>query len=253
MANNQNANNNNQNQQQGSLLNRVANNKNTNNNQNQQTNNNNNNTPRSRFGNGNRFGNNRQPEKPTWTITPMRDAGIKIAFQGIGDPLFRILGRSLDKSLSDVKILVERLDGDDELCQQLITKLDEAWEVYDFRGAVMMHVVRKNIQEAFTLPIMPIVEPEPQEDTENTENADDNNGNLKTPQWLQLQSTPSPYKIYRAVDATFVLNILGRVRGNILVEDTPLALELGFLNQAYICDDTRIVELALATGAIEEI
>lgn len=145
MANNQNATNNNQNQQQGSLLNRVANNKNANNNQNQltnnNTNNNNNNPPRSRFGNGNRFGNNKQQStKPTWTITPMRDAGIKVAFQGIGDPLFRILGKSLDISLSDVKILVERLEGDDDLCQQLIDKLDEAWEVYDFHEIGRAHV-----------------------------------------------------------------------------------------------------------------
>jgi hypothetical protein len=256
MTNSQNANNNQnqqQNNQQGSLLRRVANNNNvnnTNNNQNQLTNNqnnnqNNNNSLRSRFGNGNRFGNNQQPMKPTWTITPMADAGVKFMFQGIGDPLFRVLGTPIDKSFTDVNGFVEKLMSDDELCQRLTDRLDEAWEVYDFSGAVMMHPLRKNTEEAFTLPLMPI-EPEPQENADNA-----NNDNNFTPP-VPPAPIASPFQMYRAVDASFVLNILGRVRGNVLVEGTPLALEAGFLNQSYICDDPRIIELALATSAIME-
>lgn len=259
MSNNQNSNNQNQNQQQnnqqGGLLNRVNN---TNNNQNQnnqnqqqsnQNNNNQNNSLRSRFGNNNnRFGNNnKQPAKPTWTITPMSDAGVRIAFQGIGDPLFRILGMPLDKSISEIEVFAEKLANDDELCQQLIDKLDEAWATYDISGAIIMHPVRKNIQEAFTMGKLPLAENDEQSNNDANNN---NNGNNRFSARKPLPQ--SPYSCYRAVDAAFVLNILGRVRGNVLVDETPVALEAGFLNQAYICDDPRVVEMALATGAIEE-
>jgi len=233
-----------QNSQQGSLLRRVGN---TSTNQNPLTNNQNKNTAsRSRFGNGNRVGNNQQLAKPTWTITPMHNEGVKIAFQGIGDPLFRILGTTLDKSLSDVEILVDKLTKDEVLYQQLIDKLDDVWKVYDFRGATIMHPIRKNILDVYTLPVMPVIEPEQPDDTNNTED----NNTLPNP--VQNEKMVSSYRIYRSIDAAFVLNILGRVRGNVLVEGTPLALEYGFLNQSYLCDDTRLVELAVATGAIEE-
>jgi len=253
MSNNQNNNNtnNNQNQQQGGLLNRVnnGNNNNQNQQQNNQNNNNNNNSLRSRFGNNNnRFGNNNNaPAKPTWTITPMGMAGVKIAFEGIGDPLFRILGTSLDTKMNDATALVERIDEDDSLRQELISTLDKAWQSYGIGGAIIMHPVRKNIQDAFVMGVMPVPEPE-QQDNENENN---NTGNLPGRNPFS-PPVKSPYSAYRAVDATFVLNILGRIRGSVLVDETPIALEVGFLNQAYICDDPRIVEMAIATGAIEE-
>ena len=151
MSNNQNSNNqnnNNQNQQQGGLLNRVNN---GNNNQNQQQNNqNNNNSLRSRFGNNNnRFGNNNASAKPTWTITPMGKAGVRIAFEGIGDPLFRILGTPLDTKMNDVTVLAERIEEDDVLREELIDKLDEAWKSYGIGGAIIMHPVRKKYSRCF--------------------------------------------------------------------------------------------------------
>jgi hypothetical protein len=250
MTNNQNnANNNNQNQQQGSLLRRVNN---TTNNQNQQQNNqNNNNSFRSRLGqnNNSRFGNqnqnqqqNQPPPKPTWTITPMSEVGVRFAFQGIGDPLFRILGTPLDKSLKDVESFVNRL-ADETIQAQLVAKLDEAWTTYEFSGAAIFHPIRENILNAFTQPTMPVFVT----DSQNN----DNNPNNSSPNPFTPPNITAPYEVLRAVDPLFVLNVLGRVRGNVLVEETPVALEAGFLNQTYICDDPRLVELAFATGAIE--
>ncbi len=256
---NQNQNNNNQNNQnqnnnnnQGGLLNRINNNNqnqnnqnqnnNNQNNQNQNNSNQNNNSFRSRFGN-NRFGNNNLPAKPSWTITPLGD-GVKIAYQGVGDPLFRILGTTLDTSMTEIEAFATKLAEDDAIRNELIEKLDDAWETYGITGAILLHPVRKNIYDAFTSATLPVVETEDQQP--------DSNNNLPGRRPAPTV-TKAPYQSYRAVDATFVLNILGRVRGNVLVDETPIALESGFLNQAYICDDPRIVEMAIATGAIEEV
>lgn len=249
MSNNQNNTNNQNNNQQGSLLRRVnnttnnqqnTNNPNNQNNNNQQ--NNNNNGLRSRLSNQNQ---NQQPVKPSWTITPIGRVGVKFSFQGIGDPLYRILGTPLDKSLTDIDGFVAKITDDESLMEQLMEMLDEAWLTYEFRGAAMMHPVRKNIEQAFMLATTPII------DTTQQNNDNDANNN-NTPPPIATPNTPAPYGSCRAVDALFVLNILGRVRGTVLVEETPIALESGFLHQSYICDDPRIVDLALATGAIEE-
>ena len=96
--------------------------------------------------------------------------------------------------------------------------------------------------------VMPILEPEQQEGENDNNN---NNGSLPGRSAFSPPAK-SPYLSYRAVDATFVLNILGRIRGSVLVDETPIALEAGFLSQAYICDDPRVIEMAIATGAIEE-
>lgn len=248
MSNNQNNTNNQNNNQQGSLLRRVnntTNNQQNTNNQNNQNNNNqqNNNALRSRLSNQNQ---NQQPAKPSWTITPISGMGVKFSFQGIGDPLYRILGTPLDKSLTDIDCFVAKITDDESLMVQLMEMLDEAWLTYEFRGAAMMHPVRKNIEQAFMLATTPII------DTTQQNNDNDANDNNTPPPPIATPNTPAPYESCRAVDALFVLNILGRVRGTVLVEETPIALEAGFLHQAYICDDPRIVDLALATGAIEE-
>lgn len=244
MANNQT--NTSQNQQkavQGSLLRRVNN---TASNQNQQpSNQNNNNSLRSRLGNQNQNNNQtQQAPKPSWTVTPTDDAGVRFAYQGIGDPLFRILGTPLDKSFKNVELFVNKLENDESIYTQLVEKLNEAWSTYDFLGAVIMHPIHKHVLDAFTQPTMPIIET----DTQNDGNIAQNDTSQSNP---TQQRFPS-YDTLRAIDPLLVLNILGRVRGGVLVEDTPLALETGFLNQCYICDDSRLVDLALATGAIEE-
>ena len=237
------------NNQQGNLLSRISKgNQTANNNQGTGANNqNNNSTAHSRLTNNN----GQQSPKPIWTITPIGTAGVKFSYQGLGDPLFRILKTPLDKSFKDVDVFVNKLTESEELHQQLIEKLDDAWDNYGFSGATLMYPVGKTIVEAFKFPVMPIAQPDESQQS-NTQNADNNN-QAQVPTWLQPQNAPPPYEMYRAVDAMFVLNVLGRVRGMTLVEGTPLALEAGFLNQSYICDDPRIAELALATGAIEEI
>ncbi len=223
MANNQN------NQQKGGLLQRMGKN-----NQSQQQNN----TPQP-----SRFGSNNQLPKPMWTITPMTSVGVKIAYQGIGDPLFRILGEPLDKSLSDSSAFVDKISMNDLLMERLVATLDDAWDTYNLSGAVLFYPAHKTIQDAFSQMTLPVAEVEEQT------NEDDGNSVQES---RPPQNIPPPYTTYRAIDALFVLNILCRVRGAILVDETPVALETGFLNKSYICDDMRMVELALATGAIEE-
>jgi len=229
----------------GSLLRRTANGQNTNQAQNNNTNNN---SPfNSRF---NRFGNNANnaPERPTWTITPMSMAGVRIELVGLGDPFFRILDTPLDKSIHDIEGILKRLNEGHKLFQQLSEELDRRWEKIGFTGAVMLYPVHKNIQLAFSEPTMPV---QPAAQDLIFEDDSDNQASQPAPANSPVAQT-TPYRMFRAIDPALIFNILGRVRGNVLVDGTPLALEEGFLKQSYLCDDDRIVELALATGAIEE-
>lgn len=202
----------------------------------------------------NRFANNNNatntvPDRPTWTITPMSMAGVRIELEGLGDPFFRILNTPLDKTIRNVNSIMQKMNDDKELFQQLSDELDRRWEKIGLKGAVLLYSVHKNVQQAFSEVIMPIL---PASEDLNYE--DDNNNQAQAPaQASQNNNLTSPYQMFRAIDPALIINILGRVRGNVLAEGTPLALEEAFLRQSFLCDDERIVELALSTGAIEEV
>lgn len=49
---------------------------------------------------------------------------------------------------------------------------------------------------------------------------------------------------HTATDLALVVNVLGRVRANLLLASAPLVLEDGFLERDIVCDDERIARLA---------
>lgn len=52
---------------------------------------------------------------------------------------------------------------------------------------------------------------------------------------------------HRATDLAVVVNVLGRVRANLLLGAAPLILEDGFLERDIVCDDDRVTRLSGAS------
>lgn len=203
-----------------------------------------------RFG-GSRFGGR---EEVQWTITPSKKVALRISLQGLGDPLHRLLGTPLNPELSDPAKVTEMLSKDEELQEKLAEALDKTWEAYNLRGAAMLYPWDEHIRKAFTDVIQPTLPPPPKKDDDSDDDEeyiyeDDD----ESPDLLPTFATKGKrVHSLRAIDAAFVMNILARSRANMLVSNTPLALEPGFLEKTVICDDPRIVKIAQATGCIDE-
>lgn len=206
----------------------------------------------SRFG---RFGSRNAREDVSWTIAPLAKDVVGISLAGLGDPLHRLLDMPLNRDYSDPKQVAEILSQDDELLERLSELLDESWANFNFRGAALLYPWDEGIRKAYTQPLQPTPPPPPKKEDSDDDNDDyeyyDDDDDT-TPDWLGRTGAHQTVCL-RAIDMNFVLNILARVRSNIIVGNTPLALEAGFLTQTLICDDPRIVELARITGCIEEV
>lgn len=184
-----------------------------------------------------------------WTVLPLTEAAIHVTLEGIGDPFHRILGKPLNLAYGQPEKVIEVLQEDAELLAELSAALDTAWETYQFKGATILYPWDENVRAAFTQPIQPVLPPPAKEEkkADDSEEADfeveENAPELLRPQ----------VACFRLIDPSFILNILARARTNVLVGNTPLALEPAFLQQSYICDDARLVAIARATGCIGEL
>jgi hypothetical protein len=207
--------------------------------------------PASRFGGGaaSRFGGGRfgGREEIQWTIAPLRLEAVRISLEGLGDPFHRLLGTPINAVFSKPAKVIEALSKDEDLLKRLSDLLDDSWEKFEFRGAALLYPWDEGIRRAYNQVLQPTPPPveKKETDSEDDELADE------LPDWLAAPSQKAGACL-RAVDADFVLNILARSRANVVVGNTPLALEPGFLDQSLLCDDPRIVALARATGCIEE-
>lgn len=176
-----------------------------------------------------------------WTVKPLGETAVRFSLDGLGDPFHRLLGKPLNVDFGEIDKVIAALEADADLKAELETKLNDAWESYNFEGAALLYPIESSIQQAYTQAIHPL--PESDDDTDDS---DDNQ------QQAAADSYTSPYTCLRAIDLAFVLNVLARVRANVVVANTPLALERGFLTQSFICDDDRIANIARATGCIGE-
>lgn len=195
------------------------------------------------------FGN--QNEALQWTVSPLGKVGVRIQLGGLGDPFHRLLGTPLNTEYGNPLKVVQALQQDDELREKLEKLLDEAWESYGFRGAAILYPWDAEVRKAFIQPPQPVQPP-----ANPGNKKDDSNDDAEDDSWLDgLANAPTKgsCECLRAIDVLFVLNILARARTNILVANTQLALEPGFLEQVYVTDDPRIVALARATGCLEEV
>jgi len=194
-----------------------------------------------------RFGSNNQEIE--WTIQPLQRTAVCFRLEGLGDPFHRLLGTELNIDYGDPQNAVKALQEDAELHNSLAEILEIAWEQYDLTGAVLVYPFTDTVRKAYINAPKPD-DPPPRrpkksgDDEEDDETEDEDN---------KPEQPPQKYaECLRALDLALVINVLARVRSNIVVNGTPLALEPGFLDQAFICDDPRVVALARATGCIEE-
>jgi len=210
---------------------------------------------KSRFGSSgssSRFGSSRfgSREEITWTVLSPSKAAVRISLQGLGDPLHRLLGQPINPDFSNPQKLTQALADDPELSEKLAAALDEAWAGLNFRGAALLYEWDDRIKKAFTDVPHPLPPQPAKKDDEETSDDEDDNDPLS---WLEdIGIAPRQSQQLRAIDVAFVMNILARSRAGVLVANTPLALEPGFLEGSVICDDPRIIELARATGCIDE-
>ncbi|MEL6307319.1 MAG: hypothetical protein AAFN11_01660 [Chloroflexota bacterium] len=210
--------------------------------------------PKSRFGSGStsRFGSSRfaSREEISWTVMPATNTAIRISLEGLGDPLHRLLGHPINVRYSNPHHLTKALADDPELSEKLAVALDEAWEGLNFKGAALLYDWDDRIKKAFIEMPQPLPPKPPKKEDDDASDEDDDSDPLS---WLDdIGIAPHQSKQLRAIDVAFVMNILARSRAGVLVGNTPLALEPGFLEGSVICEDPRIVDLARATGCIDE-
>jgi len=209
----------------------------------------------SRLGNpsGSRFGGSRLGRfgrtSLDWTITPLHERAVRFSLEGLGDPFQRLLGLPLDIEMRSVENILKRLQSDEELAHQLEETLDEIWASYEFRGAALLSPYEDSTRRAYVDAIQPTAPPPEKNESSDDEDEyyDDEDEEAKP-----VEIKPKVAKL-RAIDLGLVLNVLARARANVLVGNTPLALEAGFLQQTLICDDPRIVAIAEATGSIDDV
>lgn len=201
---------------------------------------------------GSRFGSSRFSSRfgrstVNWTVVPLYERAVRFSLEGLGDPFQRLLGLPLDPEMRSLENVMKRISKDAELAERLSDTLDEIWESYGFTGAAMLFPYDGVVRRAYLETIQPAP---PQPEQSDSDEDDDEDVDENTPP--EVQGEKPKVAQLRAIDLGLVLNVLARSRANVLVGNTPLALETGFLQQTFICDDPRIVDIAEATGCIED-
>jgi hypothetical protein len=179
-----------------------------------------------------------------WTITAHSKVSVRFDLRGLGDPFHRLLQTELNLEYGDVAQVSKRLAEDNDVQHQLSQLLDKAWASYGIKGAILLYPSNDSVKKAYTQVALPQPLPQPKANGED----DDEFGANTAPQPVKFVKPTC----LRAIDLLLVMNVLARARAFILASDTGLALESGFLQESYICDDPRLVRLAQATGTIEE-
>lgn len=203
------------------------------------------------FGNWRNRVNNTDQRTLEWSVSPLTSAAVRFQLNGLGDPFHRLLGTDLNVELGNPLKVVEALQNDNALRTQLEAVLDEAWSHYGFRGAALMHPWEDDVRKALVHPPLPVEPPKKKDDSDDDEDDYSDDDEADGP-FSFKENTPRQIECLRAIDVGLVLNVLARVRSQVLVEATPLALDPGFLDRTYVTDDPRLVAIARATGCIDE-
>lgn len=186
----------------------------------------------------NRFG----PARLSWEITPVADVMIRFDLTGLGDPFHRLLNYPLNLEYGDPNNVIKALESRVEGVEQIEALLDQAWQQYDLRGALMVFPWSPDLKRAIAA--------RPTVDIEQPENKDDSSDDEHTESAPPVER--KPVGLFRAMDMLLVMNVLSRARSQLLLADAPAALEGRYLDRSLVTDDPRLVALAMATGCIEE-
>ncbi len=165
---------------------------------------------------------------------PTQPRLIRFDLVGLGDPFYRLTGKTLNLEMGDIKNAIKRFEAGGAEIEEIAATLDAHWNEYKLRGAVALYRWNPELRLTF---LGQIVTDSDDEDAQPETYDDDKR---------------TPPVILRALDLWFVLNVLGRARANILLPNAPLALEGQYLGQSLYTDDPRLIAIAQATGIIEE-
>ena len=227
-------------------------------------NNNANNKPSSRFGTPatrkpappkswrhegtvNRFG----ASDLAWVIAPIDTTFVRFDLRGLGDPFHRLLGEDINFSNFVLPKLLGTLEEGGDPVDKLKERLESTWENYKMSGATMMYAWNDDIKEIIaSVPKMQKSQPiQPaNNDADDFYFDDDDDEDNKS----SATSDATSGVCLRAIDMLLVLNVLGRTKSNILLGNSQLILEEGFLNRSLVTNDPRLVAVAQATGCVEE-
>ena len=203
---------------------------------------NNNGATSSRFsGKPNRFG----ASDVTWIISPTDEYFVRFDLNGLGDPFHRLLGVELNLDYSDVRNLVNTLADGGKQVTQLQEKMESAWETYKFNGAGLIYPWKGEIKQIIA------TQPMVQVDANNANANDDDYDDSDTSANTQTDNLTTSGCL-RSIDMLLVLNVLARTRADLLLAESPITFERGFLERSLVTNEPRIVALARATGCVEE-
>ena len=232
---------------------------------NSNTNNNNaNNKPSSRFGTPstrrpappkswrhegtiNRFG----ASDLAWVIAPIDTTFVRFDLRGLGDPFHRLLGEDINFNNFVLPKLLGSLEDGGEPVDKLKERLESTWENYKMYGATMMYGWNDDIKEIIAsvpkIQKSQLIQPTNNDDDDFYFDDDEDEDNQ-----VPIKSDETSGICLRAIDMLLVLNVLGRTKSNILLGNSQLILEEGFLNRSLVTNDPRLVAVAQATGCVEE-
>ena len=167
-----------------------------------------------------------------WTLAPHSDTVVRISLKGLGNPLHKILGEDLSLQSHTADDIVAALDANPDAKEKLIAHLENTSSTYQLKGAILLYADEATVHRAYTEIPLPVVEAKAAAKQKKTEESDADAESTDD----QTEESPPVEEdnkqdatLLRAIDLAFVLNVLARARGTLLVADTELALEPGFL------------------------
>jgi hypothetical protein len=153
---------------------------------------------------------NRMGARATSELLALNDTLIQFDIHALGKPMYDLIGIEMPEGIADAEAAIATLGKDKSLHEPLKATLNEQWETYRLRGAMLVYNWREEIKQAMN---------------------------------LRLSAIRSEPTFVRALDPLLVLNVLARSRSSLLLATAPLALERPFLARTLAADDTRLLKL----------
>ncbi|MEM6281471.1 MAG: hypothetical protein AAF787_04690 [Chloroflexota bacterium] len=187
-------------------------------------------------------------------ITPLDSTLVRFSLHGMGDPFYRLLGREMNPDYGNLSKLAEALRKGGEAVDELIDKLNIAWEGYKLEGAMLVYNEDADVLEALKkptpVPQLPQQQRRQLRGRNNNNDDEEEEAEEKQPDWYQT----SNYRVdrLRSIDLTLTLNVLARARSQVIIAQAPVVFGIEYLTRSVITDDPRFVSLAKATGSLPD-
>lgn len=151
-------------------------------------------------------------------LVMLHDHVLRVDLRLVGSSLYTLIGLpTAEIPPGEIEPFLKALETDKALHEPLREQLDTQWATFNWRGAVL----------AYTW-------------TDASLNAITN----------RLSAARLAGDALRVVDPLLALNLLGRVRGSLLLPRSPVVLERGYLSRSLVVDDLRVIRFALQHGSV---